>query len=54
MPVPEYMEVEVGELGTYIRDLWQRKLSGVTDQWGFGLEEWDMNRGSEGRDWRMS
>ena len=24
------------------------------DQWGLGLQEWEINRGSEGRDWRMS
>ena len=42
------------ELGTYIRNSWQRKSLGVMDQWGLGLEEWEMNRGLEGMDWRMS
>ena len=54
MPVPEYMEAEFGRVGNIYKGIITEKPFGVMDQWGFGSEEWEMNRGSEGRDWRMS
>ena len=35
-------EPEVVGIGIYMRLLWQRNLSGVTDQWGFGSLRWAM------------
>ena len=54
MPVMEYMEREVGRVRNIYKEFMVDETVGVTDQWGLGLEEWEMNRGLEGRDWRMS
>ena len=42
MLVARNSEPEVVGIGIYMRLLWQRNLSGVTDQWGFGSLRWAM------------